>query len=201
MQSMDNSMVWETNGQDNEPPAVAGRLPDRSVQGDCPDLDQIVSLYRTRIARLAYRLLGWDAEAEDVVQDVFVSVLKNLKNFRGRSSLWTWLARITVNRCHNLRRRREVRKRLLPWVGRRLAHADRDTAERAEDRETFEQVRQAALSLPAKLRDVTVLRYLEEMSIDEVAEVLGASANTVRVRLHRARELLRRKLASLMERA
>ena len=196
---MENSMAWETDGRDKKLPAEVGRLPKRSAQSECMSLEEIVSLYRGRVARLAYRLLGWDTEAEDVVQDVFVSVLRNLKKFRGRSSLWTWLARITVNRCHNLRRRRLVRGGFVGGGLRRGRWGPRDRAARVAPGAPAEQIRRAVRSLPPRLRDVTVLRYLEEMSIDDIAEAVGASPNTVRVRLHRARRLLRRKLAGLIK--
>jgi len=185
-------------GRSNGLPTEEEQLLLRFAQDERAGFDEIVALYRGRVACLAYRLTGWDGEAEDVVQDVFLAALKNLKSFRGQSSLWTWLTRITVNKCHNLRRRRLLGLTLLPRLLRRCPHGARDPAGGAEDRETFDHIRRTVRALPAKLREVVVLRYLEEMPIEQVAEAVGASPQAVSVRLHRARGLLRERLSDLL---
>lgn len=168
-------------------------------RGDPRSFDRVVEAYRGRVARLAYRLLGWDAEAEDVVQDVFLAALTAAKGFRGESSPWTWLAAITVNRCRSLRRKRLVRAALFAAFGERKAREAAGRRPDGPEAETLERVTRAVRALPQKLREAAVLRYLEEMSIDEAARVLKISPNAVEVRLHRARERLRRSLAALVE--
>ena len=81
----------------------------RFVDGDQSAFDHIISRYQQRITTLAYRLLGWSDEAEDVVQDVFLSAYKNLNSFQNRASLNSWLTAITVNKCRTWRRKRLIR--------------------------------------------------------------------------------------------
>src|SRR5947209_2107430 len=83
-------------------------LAQRLAGGDPEAFEDIVALYRARVARLAHRLLGWGGDPEDVVQEVFLAALRKAKGFRGQASLWTWLATITVNRC-----RRQLRRQTL----------------------------------------------------------------------------------------
>src|SRR5690606_17069034 len=78
----------------------------RVTRGDPAALDDLVEQYGARVIGLAARLLGWTDGADDVAQDVFLQVLNKGKQFRGQSSLWTWLATLTVNRCRSIQRRR-----------------------------------------------------------------------------------------------
>src|SRR4051812_2729487 len=71
----------------------------RFARGEPGTFEQLVALHQPRIARLAHRLLGWAGDGDDVVQDVFLTALRNARSFRGQSSLATWLATITLNRC------------------------------------------------------------------------------------------------------
>lgn len=180
--------------------AEEASLRSRLERSDPSVLDDIVTAYRGRISRLVYRLLGWDDNAEDVVQDVFLAAIKSRKSFRGQSSLATWLTAIAVNRCRTYHRKRLLRLRTLTRL---FAQGSVRTSKPADDaplrRETFDQVQKAMRSLPAKLREVTVLRYLEEMAIDEIAQVLGISRNAVEVRLHRGRNRLKKMLRGIIE--
>lgn len=177
------------------------RLPFTATDTDRREFDAMVRQHQPRITRLAYRLLGWDEDVNDVVQDVFLAAWQHRKKFRGDAQVTTWLTTITVNRCRNNWRRRLVR---LKW----LKHAQQQTATKRQsasadeqmlDGETFSQVRHAVQQLPAKYREVTVLRYLEEMEIDQVAKVLKISRNTIDVRLSRARQKLKTMLDGLIE--
>src|SRR6476646_3374876 len=89
--------------------ALARRL----TSGDPAALEALVALYRVRVARLAHRLLGWGGDPEDVVQEVFLAALRKATDFRGRASLWTWLATITVNRCRRQLRRQALWRRFV----------------------------------------------------------------------------------------
>jgi len=167
------------------------------TSGDPAALEALVALYRARVTRLAHRLLGWGGDPEDVVQEVFLTALRKANGFRGRSSLWTWLATITVNRC-----RRQLRRQAL-W--RRFVFArSREEPAVAADRsvlqdETNRRVREAVAALPARDREVIVLYYLEECPAAEIGELLGLTPNAVQVRLHRARGRLSSALAEFME--
>ncbi|MCB9855804.1 MAG: sigma-70 family RNA polymerase sigma factor [Phycisphaerales bacterium] len=147
------------------------------------------------IRRLVARVLAWSDDTPDIVQDVFASAIVALPGFRGDSSLETWLMRIAVNRC-----RRHIRRRqLFGILRRRTAKALSPPADDSMDRaETNRAVRDAVAGLPAKYREVVALRYLEERSARETAEILNERVNTVDVRLHRARAMLETALAHLV---
>jgi RNA polymerase sigma factor (sigma-70 family) len=167
----------------------------RAAHGDREAFAQIVAAHHARVSRLAYRLLGWSGDVEDVVQDVFVAAWENLPGFRRGASLSTWLTAIAVNRCRSWCRRQAVRAKLLAAMrlGSRPPRAAPPAA--AIRREARERVRAAVRALPARLREVVVLRYLEEMPPAEVAQALRISPPAVATRLHRARERLKGMLA------
>jgi RNA polymerase sigma-70 factor (ECF subfamily) len=175
------------------------RLLEQFAQGQPAAFDRIVAIHQERITRLAYRLLGWQAEAEDIVQEVFLAAWKQRKHFRAQSSLETWLTTITINRCRTHRRRRWLHWR---WLGRQIGVRPRATesadAPAARD-EISEQVRRAVQDLSPADREVIVLYYLEQMSVAQMASLLNASPNAIDVRLHRARQRLKEKLSRFMQ--
>lgn len=162
-------------------------LATRVARGDPSALDDVIALYGSRVVTLAARLLAWNDGAEDVAQDVFVAVLAKGKHFRAESSLWTWLAALTVNRCRSVRRRRWVQERVLRLIG---GSAEANESRKLERDEHAARVRAAVAELPAAAREVIVLRYFEELSMDEIATIVGAKHNTVEARLSRARKQL-----------
>lgn len=169
----------------------------RGFVGGAPaSLEQAVKLYRGRIARLGWRLLGWRGDVEDVVQDVFLAAWENRHKFRGGNGLWPWLMTITVNHCRSRRRRELLWIRWL-WRADR-SHASAMTTEaRPERDETAERVRTAVGTLPTGDREVVVLHYLEQLSVREISAILNCSPGAVDVRLHRARKRLRKMLGDL----
>jgi RNA polymerase sigma-70 factor (ECF subfamily) len=161
--------------------------------------EEVVATYQGRVARLASRLLGWDAEVDDVVQDVFLAALTGAKGFGGRSSLWTWLTTITLNRCRRHVRRRALWRRF--WsVTRRTAALEGPAADgRAVGAETAARVREAVGGLPPRDREVVVLFYMEGHSAEEVGRLTGDTSNAVQIRLSRARRKLDEVLAPLVK--
>lgn len=159
----------------------------------------IVAGYQPRVTRLASRLLGWEADVDDVVQDVFFAVWRYRTRFRarhGRASFEAWLTRITINTCRSHQRKPWRRwKRQSPPEQACLA----EPIEPMLDRETFDRVRAAVRSLKPADREVIALYYLEQMPLETIAEALGLRGNAVHVRLHRARNRLRAKLNGLLE--
>ncbi|HLX61002.1 MAG TPA: RNA polymerase sigma factor [Planctomycetota bacterium] len=155
--------------------------------------EQWVALYQPRVARLAQRLLGWRADVDDVVQDVFLAALSHAESFRGESSPWTWLAAITINRCRRQQRRTMLWRKVAGWFGARDAAPAAD--EQIQEGEVNRRVRACVFALPEKEREVVVLYYLEQFSAAEIGRMLGVSVNVVDVRLHRARAKLKRDLA------
>lgn len=183
------------------PAALEAGLIARAVAGDRTALGELVAAHQQRIARLVQRLLGWPADVDDVVQDVFIDAIRNLKRFDGRSSLATWLVRIAINRCRSHQRRRRLRQGLQLRLGfmRRLNAAAAEIAtpdsansptEAATARETVERVHEAIRQLNSCDREIIVLRYLEEVPIEEIAQTLGLSRGAADVRLSRARTRL-----------
>ena len=170
----------------------------RELREHIDDFDQFVARHHVQVARLAHRLLGWrDRDAvDDVVQEVFLIALTRLKDFRGDSSLATWLMGITVNQCRAHRRRSALRLR---WLRQMWSRPDTNhqPATAADGDETSRQVREAVADLPTRDREVIVLFYLEDFSVPQIAQLLGAKNNTIEVRLHRARRRLKTKLAGL----
>lgn len=167
----------------------------RFALGDPAVFAQLVAQYQDRVAGLAFRLLGWGHDVEDVVQDVFVAVLQNLSSFRGQSRLATWIYRITVNECRRHRRKRLLRLNF--W--RQPKPSVEDGPPRAATIEIQQQVRSAVAALAQPHREVVVLRYLEGLDIPEIAQILGLSRNAVEVRLSRARDRLRSVLGPLVQ--
>ena len=165
------------------------------ARGDDAAFEEVVAEHEKWVRGLAYRLMGWDGDAEDVVQEVFLAVLKGGKRFRGQSSVKTWLTTITVNKCRTYRRRQAVKSRVWDMLRLTTREGAAEGAAAAVVRgEEYEQVQQAVGELAVRLREVVVLRYLQEMSIAEVAKVLGISVNAVNARLSRARGELKERL-------
>jgi RNA polymerase sigma-70 factor, ECF subfamily len=160
--------------------------------------ESIFTEHHREVYLLAVRFLGTREDAEDVTQEVFTKVWRNLGAFNGSSSLKTWIYRIAINTCVDFRRK--------PWH--RLSALDAElrdkiesgaapalrTSAEAEDRllaeESALQVRKAIRRLKPHLKAVLVMKELEEMSYDEISSRLGLSQGTISSRLNRARKAL-----------
>lgn len=158
--------------------------------GDERAFEQFVDRFQRRVAGLAHRLLGYGEGAEDVAQEVFITVLGKAASFRGQASVWTWLCVITVNRTRTWQRRAWLFTQASKLLWRSEATESESTATSLARADSAERVRAAVKRLPAKQREVVVLRYLEELTIVEIGEALGLKRNTVEARLSRARRLL-----------
>jgi RNA polymerase sigma-70 factor (ECF subfamily) len=166
------------------------RLWSACADGDAEAFARLVATHQDRVARLAYRLIGWSGEVEDVVQDVFLAVWTHRGRFRGDCRISTWLAVLTVNQC-----RKRHRSRWLRLLRRRAKPAGSIAGEDVPDGSVAERVQEVIRELPVAYREVIVLRYLEELPVERVGEILGLRSNTVNVRLMRARRRLEAKLA------
>jgi RNA polymerase sigma-70 factor, ECF subfamily len=178
------------------------RAGERSACEDC------IRLHATGVYRFALRLTRNEAEAEDVVQDTFLNAFRGIHSFEGRASLRTWLFRIAYNAAMMRMRKRHpevisIEEATDPAEGLPLPEAFFDWSslpeaelEKAEVREEMER---AISKLPSKLREVFVMRELEELSTEETARVLEITQETVKTRLHRARMWLRERLTSYFD--
>jgi RNA polymerase sigma-70 factor (ECF subfamily) len=177
--------------------------------GDEIAYEQLIERFQSPVYNLAYRLLNDQADACDVAQEVFLKIFRNVGSFRGESSLRTWVYRIAVNESHNRRR----------WLfrHRRGETGIEDNFEDSESREKplmdsgetpfdFTVNREAQILLEEALaainpvfRAAMVLREIEDMSYEEIADILQVSIGTVKSRIVRGREALRRNLASRLD--
>jgi len=144
------------------------------------------------VARLVRRLTAWQADADDLVQDVLVAALVDRTKFRGAAKLETWITRIAINRVRAHGRKQWLRRRLFAgWAGRQQPTAAPPADAAAQSNEQAQAVRDAVAQLPTKSREAIVLHYLQGLPTTETAAALGVSVGAVEVRLSRAREKLR----------
>jgi RNA polymerase sigma-70 factor (ECF subfamily) len=181
-------------------------LIDRLRGGDTTALEWLMEQFAPRVYRLACGITHNEADAEEVVQDVFLSVFRKIDGFEGRAALGTWIYRISVNAALIKRRGKRVELEVfledyLPTF-REDGHREGDRAMLLADwSDTPEEellsneirctVRRMIASLPDRYRVVLFLRDLEGLSNEETAEILGDSVASVKSRLHRARMALR----------
>lgn len=177
----------------------------RILAGEDGAFAQLMRRHNQRLFRTARSIVGNPTDAEDVVQEAYLKAYRSLSRFEGRSSLSTWLVRITVNEAltrverarrvvslHSQTRERDevpddAAVRATGWLG----DNRRGPEQAAGDRELGAALSRAIDALPEPLRVVFVLRGVEAMSVEETADCLGLSPQAVRVRLHRARSALR----------
>jgi len=173
-----------------------------TIAGDAAAFEAVMRRYNRRLYRLARAAMRNDADAEDALQDAYVKAYRALPQFRGDASLSTWLARIVHNECLVRLRRDARRDNIIPLAG------DGDVSDREIPDTTIERPEAAAMrsqmrallerhvdALPDALRAVFVMRAIEDLSVQEVAQCLGLSEVAVRSRHFRARALLREALA------
>ncbi len=165
-------------------------VPRVAPEAETWDLDALYRLHASDVARWAGRLAGPELDVEDLVQEVFVIVRWRLAEFRGDAAITTWLFRITQNVVRRERRRARWGRWWTSDEGIEVA-CDRDDPERvASRREDVVQLYRALDRLSEKLRTVVILHEIEGLSGEAIAALLDIEANTVWVRLHRARKRL-----------
>ncbi|CEK16026.1 RNA polymerase sigma factor [Chthonomonas calidirosea] len=164
----------------------------RTLQGDRTAFDVLFRRYQDYVYRIVYGIVGNAEEAKDLTQDVFLQAFRSLGRFRGQAKFATWLYRIAVNRATDAVRTAQ-RKRFLPLWDWMVSSASEtaDCREFPEVETTRGQVQEALLRCPLVLRQALVLRYYNECSLEEMAEILNCSTDAVKVRLHRARAMFR----------
>jgi RNA polymerase sigma-70 factor (ECF subfamily) len=175
-------------------------LVERHRHGDETAFEEIYALYGTMVYNLSLRMLGNEADAADCAQEVFLRVHRHLGGFRGRSGLKTWVFRIALNRCRT-RVRKRMRRRTFVDFGRDdlVAEAtgrEKDPEQQAASRETSKAVQEALASMKPVYREAVLLRDLQGFTYQEIATVLGVRIGTVRSRIARGRDELRRLMES-----
>jgi RNA polymerase sigma-70 factor (ECF subfamily) len=180
------------------------RLTKLALKGDQQAFVEIVDLYKDKIYHLGYRMLNNRHEAEDIVQETFLRVFKSLDRYDPNQKFSTWIYRIATNLCIDRLRKRKPIYSLDADMndqegldGYSLIPSDDRTPEsELMISETKQIVYDAIDSLPAKYKSVMILRYLEDMSLQEISDVLEMPVTTIKTRVHRGRDFLRKKLES-----
>ncbi|HKS58536.1 MAG TPA: RNA polymerase sigma factor RpoE [Steroidobacteraceae bacterium] len=183
------------------------QLVERVQAGDKAAFDLLVRKYQHRVLKLVGRFVSDAAEAEDVAQEAFLKAYRALASFRGDSAFYTWLYRIAINTAKNAlvsNRRRPVDFDLdlqdPEQYDRHARLKEGDTPEGVLLTEEIRNVVERAMEqLPEDLRTAIVLRELEGMSYEEIAEAMDCPVGTVRSRIFRAREAIDRKLKPLLD--
>lgn len=178
------------------------RLVKLARKGEQTAFSELVELYKDKIFHLAYRMLSNRHEAEDIVQETFLRVYKNFDRYDDKQKFSTWIYRIATNLCIDRLRKRKPNYYLDAGMndqegmdGYSLIPGDDRTPETEYLlSETQQTIHKAIEGLPAKYKSVIILRYLQEMSLQEISDVLEMPVTTVKTRVHRGREFLRKKL-------
>ncbi|EEM90936.1 sigma-70 family RNA polymerase sigma factor [Bacillus thuringiensis] len=158
-------------------------------------IDEIMNKYGQEVLQLVYSYVNNKEVAEDLTQDIFVKCYKSLHTYKGNSNLKTWLWRIAINHCKDY---------LKSWYNKKVIVTEDDFTYMESQKESVEQIviqnaedsrlASAVMSLPIKYREVIYLFYYEELSIKEIATVIEVKENTIKTRLKKAKELLKKGL-------
>jgi len=159
------------------------------MAGERAQIDEIYRRYGDVVLRRARQILGNDQDAREALQQLFMSLLSDPQQFAGRSSITSWLYSATTHLCLNAIRNRKTRLRLAEA----RVSADQDVEPARADR--IAQVRQLLALLPAELAEVVVYYYVDEMTHDEIAAVLGCSRRQVGYLIERAHGLVKEMVA------
>jgi len=181
-------------------------LVQRSKRGDMEAFEELVRRYENKVYSIAYRFMGNHADASDLAQEAFLRLYQALPRFRGDAGLTTWIYHITANVCRDELRRRQRAQVIsldnLPVSpeggdnpGNRRTHPE----EELERRELQEQVQLCLNRLSDDHRLVLIMREMQGLSYEEMAQILQCSMGTVKSRLNRARQAFRKKMTEEME--
>jgi RNA polymerase sigma-70 factor (ECF subfamily) len=184
---------------DPETPPVPGLI-GRCLRDEVGAFRQLVEEHRRYVFSLAFRVLRDDADAQDVVQETFIRVWKNLHTFDMRAKFTTWLYTITVNLAHDLLKSNTRKRRRFLTIESAESQSSAGTPEEEMNiinRDLAAKIRELAGSLPPKQQLVFVLRDLQDLTVDEVAQILSMSTNAVKTNLCYARRFIRTHMQQL----
>lgn len=176
----------------------------QSQQGNTRAFEQLVNIYQDKIYTLCCQLTGNRADAEDLAQNAFIKAYRSLPSFRNEADFGTWLYRIAVNLSINEKRKRkpevyldspvQTREGEMP----RMVASDTDSPEDVYEKKEFrEMIREALGELSAEHKAVLVLREIQGYSYEEIAVMLDCSLGTIKSRINRARQTLKKEITRL----
>ncbi|HJD45183.1 MAG TPA: RNA polymerase sigma factor RpoE [Candidatus Paenalcaligenes intestinipullorum] len=182
----------------------------RVQKGDKRAFDLLVLKYQRRIMRLLSRMVNDPSEVEDLTQETFIKAYRAMAQFRGESAFYTWLYRIAINTARNWQSSRSRR----PLLTTHVETQDGETFDQIDNltdistpesemvsRQVVETVQSAIAALPEELRTAILLREIEGMSYDDIAQTMQCPIGTVRSRIFRAREAIATQLRAVRESA
>lgn len=166
----------------------------RFIDGEEAVFAELIKRHKDKVRNIIYITLTSSDLVDDIAQEVFITIYKNLKNFRFESQFTTWVYRITINKCKDHLRKKNIRKIFIP-----LKDEEEEPIFESidEDSDIKQIVRNAIASLPDKLRIPLVLKDIEGFSYQEIAEATECEIGTVKSRIFRAREALKKILQPL----
>jgi RNA polymerase sigma-70 factor (ECF subfamily) len=206
-------MSWLISADETMTPLKERILVRRLKDHDERAFSEFVRVYQNQIFNLVFRMLSNREEAEDVAQEVFITVFKNIGSFRGDCRLSTWIYRIATNHCRNRikylgRRRAQEHREYLDEMAKlqpKDGMASQPTAgqvarpdQMAEGKQMEKLVQNAIAALDDEHREVIVLRDIKNLTYQEICEITGLPEGTVKSRLHRARIALKEKLKDVL---
>lgn len=166
----------------------------RFIDGEESVFGELLKRHKDKIRNIIYITLTNSDLVDDIAQEVFITVYRNLKNFRFESQFTTWIYRITINKCKDHLRKKNIRRIFLPLND----EVEEPVFESiSEDSDIKQIVRDAIAALPDKLRISLVLKDIEGFSYQEIAESMDCEIGTVKSRIFRAREALKKLLQPL----
>lgn len=174
--------------------AEESELISRCQQGDQEALKEIFNLYHRKVYRIAYGVVRQREDALDIVQEVFIKLYHSIKNFKGRSNFYTYLYRMTLNQAIDYSRKTKKSHLFSSHWEKEPEPVDEETQRpdfQAAQKQFEERVQKAIGKLPEDQRAALILREIEELSYQEIAEVMECSLGTVMSRIHYGRKRLR----------
>jgi RNA polymerase sigma-70 factor (ECF subfamily) len=185
----------------SESPDVIESLIQRCLNGDQLAWEQIVKTYWRKVFNVAYKFVGKHDEAEDLTQDIFLKIFKSLDTFDRRANFQTWLISISRNLCidhyRSVRKERETIDREVDTGELAPPSADPGPVAALEQRDRVMLLKQALATLPDTLRTAVLMRDIQEMSYQEIADKLRLPEGTVKSRINRGRTELARQIRKL----
>lgn len=159
-------------------------LVSKLIQGDEESYRFIIDEYKVKILRVCYPYTKDLYEAEDLSQEVFMTIFKNIKNFKGKCSLATYIYRISISRCLDYKRKKSIKEFLVDTF-------KIDKPAPSEDNIEKNYIRDCIKKLPPRLKEVVVLYYYADLTQKEIGSILNISEKAVEGRIYRAKEKLK----------
>ncbi|MDN4076084.1 RNA polymerase sigma factor SigW [Fictibacillus terranigra] len=180
--------------------SLINNLVSQVKSGDQEAFEGLVEIYKDKIYRLCYRMVGDSHEAEDLAQEAFVRAYINIDKYSGSYKFSTWLYRIATNLCiDKLRKKKpdysmdaEIPGTEGATLYNQVAGADPLPEEEVEEKEKRDHLQQEIMKLPEKYRTAILLKYVEDLSLEEISSVMDLPVPTVKTRIHRGREALKK---------